>query len=283
MSSITLTVGGMTCASCAARIEKNLNRIDGVDCDGQLRDREGQRRVRREVTPEQLVGDRGGGRLQAHLPDAATSRWTRIRRGDAAATADLISAAADACRWSRWRWFRRCSSVLAVGVVGARGAGGGLGRVAVPSGGVVEPEARHRNHGHADLDGHARCALGGRSTRCSGASGPARHEDAFELTIADGRDRATSISRPPRRVTTFILAGRYFEARAKRRAGAALRALLELGAKDVSVLRDGVEQRIPIDTVVDRRRVRGASGREDRHGRRRGRRHFGGRCVDAHR
>jgi Cu+-exporting ATPase len=46
-------------------------------------------------------------------------------------------------------------------------------------------------------------------------------------------------------VTTFILAGRNFEARSKRRAGAALRALLELGAKDVAVLRDGVEVRIP--------------------------------------
>ena len=51
-------------------------------------------------------------------------------------------------------------------------------------------------------------------------------------------------------VTTFILAGRYFEARAKRRSGAALRALLELGAKDVAVLRDGVEQRIPIDQLA---------------------------------
>jgi Cu+-exporting ATPase len=51
-------------------------------------------------------------------------------------------------------------------------------------------------------------------------------------------------------VTTFILAGRYFEARAKRRSGAALRALLELGAKDVAVVRDGREQRIPIDQLA---------------------------------
>ena len=47
-------------------------------------------------------------------------------------------------------------------------------------------------------------------------------------------------------VTVFILAGRYLEARAKKRSGAALRALLELGAKDVAVLREGREQRIPI-------------------------------------
>ena len=51
-------------------------------------------------------------------------------------------------------------------------------------------------------------------------------------------------------VTTFILAGRYAEARAKRRSGAALQALLELGAKDVAVLRDGAEQRIPIDQLA---------------------------------
>ena len=48
-------------------------------------------------------------------------------------------------------------------------------------------------------------------------------------------------------VTVAILAGRYFEARAKRRSGAALRALLSLGAKDAAVLRDGVEVRVPID------------------------------------
>ena len=51
-------------------------------------------------------------------------------------------------------------------------------------------------------------------------------------------------------VTVFILAGRYLEARAKKRSGAALRALLELGAKDVAVLRDGREQRIPVDQLA---------------------------------
>jgi Cu+-exporting ATPase len=51
-------------------------------------------------------------------------------------------------------------------------------------------------------------------------------------------------------VTTFILAGRYFEARAKRSAGAALRALLELGASDVAVLRNGTEHRIPVEDLV---------------------------------
>ena len=52
-------------------------------------------------------------------------------------------------------------------------------------------------------------------------------------------------------VTTFLLAGRYFEAKAKRRAGAALKALLELGAKDVAVLdADGTERRIPVEQLA---------------------------------
>ena len=70
-------------------------------------------------------------------------------------------------------------------------------------------------------------------------------------------------------VTVFILAGRYFEARSKRRAGAALRALLELGAKDVAVLRDGTRGPRPRRTARGRRPVRRPAGREDRHRRRR--------------
>ncbi len=48
----------------------------------------------------------------------------------------------------------------------------------------------------------------------------------------------------------FVLAGRYFEKRSKRQAGAALRALLELGAKDVTVVRDGHQHRIPIGELA---------------------------------
>ena len=71
-------------------------------------------------------------------------------------------------------------------------------------------------------------------------------------------------------VTTFLLAGRYFEARAKRRAGAALKALLELGAKDVAILdADGTERRVPVEQLARRRPLRRAPRREGRHRRRR--------------
>ena len=74
---------------------------------------------------------------------------------------------------------------------------------------------------------------------------------AFELTIERGGGARRDLPRSRRRSSTvFILAGRYFEARAKRRSGAALRALLDLGAKDVAVLRDGAEVRIPIEQLA---------------------------------
>src|SRR3712207_2663137 len=72
----------------------------------------------------------------------------------------------------------------------------------------------------------------------------------FELTIGRTDGSANIYLEAAAGVTTFLLAGRYFEARSKRRAGAALRALLELGAKEVSVLRGGAEVRVPVDQLA---------------------------------
>ncbi|HYO35115.1 MAG TPA: copper-translocating P-type ATPase, partial [Geodermatophilus sp.] len=72
----------------------------------------------------------------------------------------------------------------------------------------------------------------------------------FELTVSRSDGAGNIYLEAAVVITTFILAGRYFEVRAKRRAGAALRALLELGAKEVSVLRGGREERIPVDRLV---------------------------------
>src|SRR5690606_16593960 len=71
----------------------------------------------------------------------------------------------------------------------------------------------------------------------------------FALTIGPSDGAGNIYLEVGAGVTTFILAGRYFEKRAKRQAGAALRALLELGAKSVSVLRDGVEIKLPTEEL----------------------------------
>jgi Cu+-exporting ATPase len=83
-----------------------------------------------------------------------------------------------------------------------------------------------------------------------GSAGVPGMRHGFELTIQRMAGGGNIYLEVAAGVTTFILAGRYFEARAKRRAGAALRALLELGAKDVAILREGVEQRVPIDQLA---------------------------------
>ena len=92
---------------------------------------------------------------------------------------------------------------------------------------------------------------------------------AFSLAISPRRPAGQIYLEVVGGVTTFLLAGRYFEARSKRRAGAALRALLELGAKDVAVLRDGVEVRVPIAQLVVGDRFVVRPGREGRDRRRR--------------
>ena len=72
----------------------------------------------------------------------------------------------------------------------------------------------------------------------------------FAITVAPTEGAGNIYLEAAAGVTTFILAGRYLEARAKRRSGAALRALMSLGAKDVAILRGGQEVRIPIDTLA---------------------------------
>jgi len=83
-----------------------------------------------------------------------------------------------------------------------------------------------------------------------GTAGTPGMTHPFELTVERTDGAGNIYFEAAAGVTTFLLAGRYFEARSKRRAGAALRALLELGARDVAVLRDGVETRIPTDQLA---------------------------------
>ena len=82
-----------------------------------------------------------------------------------------------------------------------------------------------------------------------GTAGEPGMRHSFQLTVTPSDGAANIYLEVAAGVTLFVLAGRYFEKRSKRRAGAALRALLELGAKDVAVLRHGAETRIPVDQL----------------------------------
>jgi Cu+-exporting ATPase len=249
MTSVELSIDGMTCASCAHRIEKKLNKLDGVTATVNFATEKALVDYGNEVTPEQLVATVEDAGYQAHLPEVAVeaaadedptaSLRQRLLISLALTVPVIAMAMVPALQFTYWQWL---SLTLAAPVVvwGAwpfhRAAWSNL------------------RHGTATMDtliSMGTLAALGWSVYALfwGTAGMPGIKHAFELTIARTDGTGSIYLEAAAGVTTFILAGRYLEARAKRRAGAALRALLELGAKDVSVLRDGVEQRIPIERL----------------------------------
>ncbi len=261
---VELAIGGMTCASCASRVERKLNRLPGVQATVNLATEKATVRYPDGVTPEQLVSAVEQAGYTATLPAAPTvgdaepsvdapddgDTATRLLRNRVLICAALsvpvvVLAMAPALQFTYWQWL---SLTLAAPVV-VWGAWP-MHRVA----------ARNLRHASASMD--TLISLGvlaafGWSLYALflGTAGEPGMIHPFSLT-AGGMDGASQIYlEVAAGVTTFILLGRYFEARAKRRAGAALRALLELGARDVAVLQSdgsgaGREIRIPIEQLA---------------------------------
>ena len=172
---VELPITGMTCASCANRIERKLNKLDGVTATRQLRHREGPGRVRPGHRRRRAAR---GGRRGRRLPGrAARRRHGRRRRGGrrarrdraAAAPADLRRAAVGAGA-ADGDDPGAAVRQLPVAVAEPRHAGRAVGGVAVPQGRVGQPQARRGDDGHAD-HASARWPRGcGRCTRCSSAT-----------------------------------------------------------------------------------------------------------------
>lgn len=250
MTTVELSIGGMTCASCAARVEHQLNALEDVTATVNFATEKARVEFGDNVTPEQLVAAVGETGYQARLPqpdsvaeepsgDPTRALRQRLLICLALSAPVIAMAMVPALQFTNWQWL---SLTLAAPVVvwGAwpfhRAAWANL------------------RHGAATMDTlislGTLAALGWSVYALFwGSAGTPGLTHRFELTIARADGSANIYLEAAAGITTFILAGRYFEARAKRRAGAALQALLEMGAKDVSVRRDGVEQRIPIDML----------------------------------
>ncbi|SCL55042.1 Cu+-exporting ATPase [Micromonospora peucetia] len=252
---IELAIGGMTCASCAARIEKKLNRMDGVTATVNYATEKATVRFADEVTPDELIATvektgytaalppppRSAGDEPAAEPvDELRGLRTRLWVSAVLTVPVIVLAMVPAWQFDFWQWL---SLTLAAPVV--------------VYGGLPFHRAAWINlrHGAATMDTLVSlgtlAALGWSVWALFlGTAGTPGMTHPFTLAI-DRTDGAGNIYlEAAAGVTLFILAGRYFEARAKRTAGAALRALLELGAKDVAVLRDGTETRIPVDQLA---------------------------------
>ncbi|MFI7011483.1 heavy metal translocating P-type ATPase [Streptomyces sp. NPDC050145] len=254
---VELAIGGMTCASCAARIEKKLNRMDGVEAtvnyatekakvsfaDGiEVADLiatvEATGYTAQEPTPPSAAQD-GAGAPAAEADELRPLRQ-RLITAVALALPVIAMAMVPALQFEYWQWL---SLTLAAPVVTY---------AAWPFHKAAFTNARH---GAATMDtlisvGTSAAFVWSLWALFFGTAGEPGMTHPFELTIARSDGAGNIYLEAAAGVTAFILAGRYFEARSKRKAGAALKALLELGAKDVTVLHDGGhEQTIPVSEL----------------------------------
>ncbi|MCV7203772.1 copper-translocating P-type ATPase [Mycolicibacterium peregrinum] len=240
----------MTCASCAGRIERKLNNLDGVTATVNFATEKATVDVAGEVTPEQLIDAIETAGYTAQLPanesaghqpedDPTAALRTRLMVSAALTIPVVAMAMVPALQFTNWQWL---SLTLAAPVV-VWGA--------LPFHRAAWTNLRHGTATMDTLISMGTIAAFGWSLYALfwGTAGMPGMTHPFSLAISQTDGTGNIYLEVAAGVTTFILAGRYFEARSKRRAGAALRALLELGAKDVAVLRDGVEQRIPIESL----------------------------------
>ncbi|MEV7081449.1 heavy metal translocating P-type ATPase [Streptomyces sp. NPDC093516] len=250
VAEVELAIGGMTCASCAARIEKKLNRMEGVTATVNYATEKAKVSYCGDVSVGDLIATVEATGYTAHEPaaeeepgePAAASdelRPLRERLVTAVVLAVPVVAMAmmPALQFEYWQWL---SLTLAAPVVTY---------AAWPFHKAAFVNARH---GAATMDtlisvGTSAAFLWSLWALFFGTAGTPGMTHPFELTIGRTDGAGNIYLEAAAGVTAFLLAGRYFEARAKRKAGAALRALLELGAKDVTVLRDdGREQTLPV-------------------------------------
>ncbi len=243
---IELAIGGMTCASCATRIEKRLNRLDGVAATVNYATEQAQVHYPDAVSVADLIAQVEKAGYTAEVPTAepdeadpaSTLRW-RLLVSTILAIPVIVLSMVPALQFDYWQWV---ALALATPVV----AWGGW-----PFHRAAWTNLRHGTATMDTLISLGTLAALGWSVYALvfGDAGMIGTRMGFNLTVA-GSGHDEIYLEAAAGVTVFLLAGRYFEARAKRRAGAALRALLSLGAKDVAVLRDGAEVRVPIGELA---------------------------------
>nr|WP_244515286.1 heavy metal translocating P-type ATPase [Actinopolyspora xinjiangensis] len=258
-----LAISGMTCASCASRIERKLNKMDGVSATVNYATEKAKVAHPADVDTDELVRTVEAAGYGATLPassgtgegegaDTETEDADLLALRQRLLVSTLLSvpviamAMIPALQFTYWQWISLtlASPVLVWG--------------ALPFHRAAWTNLRHGAATMDTLISMGTVAAFGWSLYALlfGTAGVPGMTHAFEFTVERSSGAGAIYLEVAAGVTTFILAGRYFEARSKRRSGAALRALLELGAKDVAVLRDGREQRIPTDQLrVDDRFV----------------------------
>ncbi len=247
--SVELAIGGMTCASCAARVEKKLNKLDGVTATVNFATEKAKVSFPVTVSPEELIsvveqagytaalpvpplGEEAGG--PAPEADETAGLRQRLLVSLLLAVPVVVLGMAPAAQFRNWQWL---SLALAAPVV-VWGAW--------PFHRAALANARHRTVTMDTLISVGVSAAFAWSLYALFFGAAGQEGMRMSFTLLAERAAANDIYLDAAAgVTVLVLLGRYLEASAKRRSGAALRALASLGAKDAAVLRDGREVRVP--------------------------------------
>ncbi|MFJ4078231.1 heavy metal translocating P-type ATPase [Streptomyces iakyrus] len=254
LAEVELLIGGMTCASCAARVEKKLNRMEGVSATVNYATEKARVAYPAGIEVADLIATvvKTGYTAEEpappreEAPEAATedpglsALRRRLTVSAVLALPVILLAMVPALQFDNWQWL---SLTLAAPVV----VWGGL-----PFHRAAWTNARHGAATMDTLVSLGTLAAFGWSLWALflGDAGMPGMRHPFEFTVSRGDGASSIYLEVASGVTAFILLGRYLEARSKRRAGAALRALMDLGAKEVAVLRDGREVRIPAQRLA---------------------------------
>ncbi|HYF45690.1 MAG TPA: heavy metal translocating P-type ATPase, partial [Acidimicrobiales bacterium] len=257
-TTVALDIGGMTCASCAARITKRLNKLDGVDATVNYATEQATVTIPDGLTVDEVVAEVEAIGYTAKPPAAALPEVDDGEPADSDADPELAAlrnrllvaavlgipvlliSMINTFQFTNWQWL-----MLTMASPVVLWAAYPFHRAAW----------KNVRHGAATMDtlisvGTLAAYSWSVYALFWGEAGTPGMKMGFTLTLERGAGQSELYFEVACVVIVFILAGRYFEARAKRTSGAALRALLNLGAKDVAVLRGGDEVRIPIDDLA---------------------------------
>lgn len=248
LADVELSIEGMTCTSCASRIERRLSKLDGVSATVNYATEKAHVVIPKGITTEQIIAEieRTGYKASIPVPAVDLQESTELSRlklrlivGAVLTLPVLVIAMIPALQFDYWQWV---SLVLTLPVVIWSGW---------PFHRATLINLRHRAVTMDTLItvGTGAALLWSVYALVFGSAGEIGMRHGFEFTLSPTSGGGNVYFEVAAAVTVFVLAGRYFEKRSKRTAGAALKALLNLGAKDVAILRDGIEHLVPIDAL----------------------------------
>ncbi|MHA6668463.1 heavy metal translocating P-type ATPase [Homoserinimonas sp. A447] len=254
VTDVELDIGGMTCASCANRVERKLNKLPGVEASVNYATEKARVSAPEGMTAEQLIAAVESAGYTAELPappveespgvsvpasDGLSELRQRLIISAVLTVPVLLLSMIPALQFTNWQWLA-LTLAAPVAVWGA-----------MPFHRAAFVNARH---GAATMDtlvsvGVLAALAWSLYALFFGTAGMPGMQMSFTWFAEPGSGASEIYLEVAAAVAVFILGGRYIEARTKRQSGAAMRALLELGAKDANVLHDGAEVSVPVSAL----------------------------------